>query len=233
MTGEARIVKVWDVIVVGAGIIGLSLARDLRKTGRTVLVVERSEPGREASHAAGGMLVNSGDEGSEALRPLADASAQMYPEFVFELQDESGFHIDWRSNGTICFPAAGQSPTSGPSAKYLTPAQINELEPALSPVSRSAVFLSESCVDPRDLVRACQEAAKHRGVNFSSGDPVTSINISDSHVTGVTTTKTSFSSEVVVNCAGAWAGEFAPLVLPHTPGKGSDAVCSHADEEPP
>src|SRR5678816_219838 len=78
MTGEARIVKVWDVIVVGAGIIGLSLARDLRKTGRTVLVVERSEPGREASHAAGGMLVNSGDEGSEALRPLADASAQMY-----------------------------------------------------------------------------------------------------------------------------------------------------------
>ena len=220
MTGEARIVKVWDVIVVGAGIIGLSLARELRKTGRTVLVVERSEPGREASHAAGGMLVNSGDEGSEALRPLADASAQMYPEFVFELQDESGLHIDWRCNGTICFPRAEHPPTSGPGEKYLTPAQIHELEPALSPVSRSAVLLKESCVDPRDLVRACQQAAKHRGVHFSSGDPVTSINISDSHVIGVTTTKTSFSSEVVVNCAGAWAGEFAPVSFPTRPVKG-------------
>ena len=117
MTDEARIVKVWDVIVVGAGIIGLSLARELRKTGLTVLVVERSEPGREASYAAGGMLVNSGDEGSEALRPLADASARMYPEFVFELQDESGLHIDWRSNGTICFPKSGQLLTSGHGAK--------------------------------------------------------------------------------------------------------------------
>src|ERR1700749_2724374 len=64
-------VKPWDVIVVGGGIIGLSIARELRKHGAEVLVVERGEPGREASHAAGGMLANCGDETPAALQPLS------------------------------------------------------------------------------------------------------------------------------------------------------------------
>ena len=46
--------KSWDVIVIGGGIIGLSLSIELRKKGARVLVVERGEPGREASYAAGG-----------------------------------------------------------------------------------------------------------------------------------------------------------------------------------
>jgi len=45
-------VKTWDVIIIGAGIIGLSLAISLRRQGLRVLVVERGEPGREASYAA-------------------------------------------------------------------------------------------------------------------------------------------------------------------------------------
>ena len=51
-------VKTWDVIIIGGGIIGLSLSIALRKRGAKVLIVERGEPGREASHAAGGMLVD-------------------------------------------------------------------------------------------------------------------------------------------------------------------------------
>ena len=51
------VVKSYDVIIVGGGIIGLSLAIALRKGGARVLVVEKGEPGREASHAAAGMLV--------------------------------------------------------------------------------------------------------------------------------------------------------------------------------
>ena len=46
-------VRTWDVIVIGGGIIGLALSIALKKRGATVLVVERGEPGREASHAAG------------------------------------------------------------------------------------------------------------------------------------------------------------------------------------
>ena len=88
--------KSWDVIVVGGGIIGLSLAIALRKRGLRVLVVERGEPGREASHAAAGMLADCAFEIPSALQPLATASARMYPEYVHELEDESGMQVDLR-----------------------------------------------------------------------------------------------------------------------------------------
>ena len=80
-------VKIWDAIIVGGGIIGLSLSIALRKRGATVLVIDRGEPGREASHAAGGMLVDCPLETNPALQELASASAQMYPEFAHELED--------------------------------------------------------------------------------------------------------------------------------------------------
>jgi glycine oxidase len=96
-------VKTWDVIIIGGGIIGLSLSLELRKKGATVLVVERGQPGREASHAAGGMLVDSLIETPAALQELATASAKMYPEFAHELELESGMKVDLRDNGTILF----------------------------------------------------------------------------------------------------------------------------------
>ena len=63
-------VKTWDVIIVGGGIIGLCLSIALRKRGARVLLVERGEPGREASHAAAGMLAASVLEMPAALEPL-------------------------------------------------------------------------------------------------------------------------------------------------------------------
>src|SRR5271167_4601583 len=94
-------VKSWDAIIIGAGIIGLSLAIELNKLGLRVLVVEKGEPGRESSWAAGGMLVDFPGETRPELRELASASVRMYPEFVHELQDESGLKIDLRSVGTV------------------------------------------------------------------------------------------------------------------------------------
>ena len=96
-------VKAWDVIVVGGGIIGLTLSIALHKRSLRVLVVERGKPGREASHAAAGMLVGCALESPVALQPLASASAGMYPEFVDELQDESAMKVDLRDQGTIMF----------------------------------------------------------------------------------------------------------------------------------
>ncbi len=100
-----KLVKTWDVIIVGGGIIGLSLSISLRKRGASVLIVERREPGQEASHAAAGMLADFPLETPSILQPLATASARMYPEFVHELQDESGIDPDLRDQGTIFFPS--------------------------------------------------------------------------------------------------------------------------------
>jgi glycine oxidase len=210
--------KTWDVLVIGGGIIGLSLAIQLRKKGACVLVVERGELGREASHAAGGMLVDCELETPAALQPLATASARMYPEFAHELEVESDMKVDLRDQGTILFPSAEHAPSSAFSA--LTPEQLTQLEPALSGNTHSAFLLKERSVDPRALTTAAIKTAKNRGVDFSSADPVTAIDLSDGHVTGVTTTKTFFLAPKVVNCAGAWSGQLGPHAFPTRPVKG-------------
>ncbi len=248
--------KSWDVIIVGGGIIGLSLSLTLRKKGTSVLVVERGEPGREASYAAGGMLVDCLIETPAALQELAAASAEMYPEFAQELELESGMKVDLRESGTILFPSKDgichpfffQVRTSA-----LGPADLELQEPALRKLTftaddehelelfrkendlnldleeikewfrsivRPAFLLKERSVDPRALTQAAWHAAKNRGVDFSSGDAVTAINLSGSHITGVTTAKTSFFAEKVVNCAGAWSGQLGPHPIPTRPVKG-------------
>jgi len=203
-------VKTWDVIIIGGGIIGLSLAIALRKRGASVLVVERGEPGREASYAAGGMLVECTPEIPAALQPLATASARMYPEFAHELQVETGIAVDLRDAGTL---------VSGFTIEGLPPAPLAELEPALANAG-PAFFLKERSIDPRALSSAAAKAAKLRGIDFSSADPVTAVTLSDGRASGVATTKTSFRASKVVNCAGCWSGQIPPLRLPTRPVKG-------------
>ncbi|MFZ0420511.1 MAG: glycine oxidase ThiO [Candidatus Sulfotelmatobacter sp.] len=214
-------VKNWDVIVIGGGIIGLSLSLELRKQGTSVLVVERGEPGREASSAAGGMLVDCSLETPATLQPLATASARMYPEFVYELQVESGLYVDLRDQGTIVFPPAEHVyERPGFKLETLLPAPLAKLEPALAETNRPAFYLKERSVDPRGLTAAALQAAKRRGVDVSSGETVTSVRVSDGRVQGVVTKKTSFHAPKVVNCAGAWSGQISPCAFPTRPVKG-------------
>jgi len=238
-------VKTWDVIISGGGIIGLSLAIALRKRGATVLIVERGEPGREASHAAGGMLVDCPLETPAALQPLATASARMYPECAHELEVESGIKVDLRDQGTILFLLKEHIRNPQLRSIALCPADLAELEPAwtkltldqefdlreggldaesiatvIGAMHPNVFYLKERSVDPRALTTAALKTAKNRGVDFSSGDPVTAVNLAESRVAGVTTTKTSFPAPKVVNCAGAWSGQIAPYALPTRPVKG-------------
>lgn len=211
--------RVWDVIIVGGGIIGLSLARELQKRGLRVLVVERGEPGREASYAAGGMLADSGDENPPLLQPLMTASARMYPEFVHELEDESGLKADLREQGTILLRSPAEA-SSNSSTHTLSNADLRKMDRNLQTDGYPALRLSERSVDPRALTQAALKACRHRGVDISSGDAVVSISVSNDRVTGVTTTKTEFPSEIVINCAGAWSSQLGPGHLPTRPFKG-------------
>ena len=223
--------KSWDAIIVGAGIIGLSLAIELNKQGLRVLVVEKGEPGREASWAAGGMLVDFPVETRPALWELATASARMYPEFVHELEGESGLKIDLRSVGTLLSLDAQHVSLNDPARvlelqnSLALPASLQELEPALrmpngSGPRSTVLLLKERCVDPRHLTAAAIAAARHRGIDFSSGDQVLAVKVSDGKACGVRTNKTQFAAGMVVNCAGAWAGQIGPHTIPTRPVKG-------------
>ncbi len=147
-------VKTWDVIIIGGGIIGLSLSIALRKRGATVLVVERGEPGREASHAAGGMLVDCPLETPALLQGLATASARMYPEFAYELEAESGMKVDLRDYGTILFASAEHLHHPQLAGRALASADLAEREPALADPKVPAFYLKERSVDPRALTAA-------------------------------------------------------------------------------
>jgi glycine oxidase len=216
-------VKHYDTIIIGGGVIGLSLALELRKTGISVLIVEKGEPGREASWAAGGMLCDFPAETPPALRELATASARMYPEFVHELEDESGLKIDLRTVGTLLFLDAAPEPDALDTHGWL--ARCRELEPNLKAAnlrakSRAGVYLKERCVDPRHLTAAAIAAARHRGIDFSSGNHVLAAEVVDGKASGIRTNKTRFAAGMVVNCAGAWAGQIAPYAFPTRPVKG-------------
>ena len=218
-------VKTWDVIIIGGGIIGLSLSISLRKRGATVLIVERREPGQEASYAAAGMLADFPLETPAILQPLATASARMYPEFVHELRDESSIDPDLRDQGTIFFPSL-EHIRERPSllADHPLPASLLELEPALATSlldsKTPSIYLHERSVNPRTLTSAALKAARHRGVDISSGTTVTDVLLLEGRAIGVSTSKTHYHASAVVNCAGAWAGQFAPYLFPTRPVKG-------------
>jgi glycine oxidase len=214
-------VKTWDAIIVGGGIIGLSLSIALRKRGASVLVVERGEPGQEASHAAAGMLADSPMETLPVLQSLATASARMYPEFVHEIQDESGLNVDLRDQGTI-FLLSPQRCYEWPELvrDHPLPAALAELEPKLAGTENPAIYLRERSVDPRALTSAVLKAAKHRGVDISSGTTATAILLSNGRATGVSTERTTYHAPAIVNCAGAWSGQLPPHLFPTRPVKG-------------
>jgi glycine oxidase len=209
-----------DTIVIGGGIIGLSLALALRRQGARVLVLERGEPGREASHAAAGMLACCDPHTPLPLRPLLQASARLYPEFVRELEDESSLPIDFRSQGTIALAPDGISICSG--SRDLQPAEVPALEPALAAVNLPAQFWPEASVDPRTVVAAAIAAARRRGVELVHGSSATGIVIRKGRAAGVNTARSSFAAATVVNCAGAWAAEIAAGApfIPTRPVKG-------------
>ena len=91
-----------DVLIIGGGIIGCSIAWRLAQAGMKVTVLDRSEPGAEASSAAAGMLAPVGEMVEpRTFSELCVASRSLYPRFAAEIEESSGHHVGYRSDGSL------------------------------------------------------------------------------------------------------------------------------------
>lgn len=205
-----------DVVVIGAGLIGLAVARELRREGLQVAIYEQGHVGREASWAGGGMLSAVQVELDSPLRPLGLASAHRYPAFVAELREETGLPIEFRANDTLFIGEREEIPAE---FERLDEAQIGCLEPALragEPVWR----VPDGRVDNRQLVAALTASARARGVEIVEQCGVRKVERNGSGLV-VSTDAGLRRAARVVNAAGAWAGTFeAPVAAPVRPRKG-------------
>ena len=206
--------RAYDVIIVGGGIIGVSLALELRQQGEKVIVLDRSEPGKEATYASAGMLGWTEITDPPALRSLAEASARLFPDFVQGLRSDSDSQIDFQRAGAISFSTRQE--LSG----ALTEGDLQRLEPNLEYRGEPAYFIEEDFVDPRTLITAAVSSAKRRGVDFASGSAVERIVTQGAKVVGVKTSRRSYAAPVVVNCCGAWSAQLGLPLTPTKPVKG-------------
>jgi glycine oxidase len=195
-------VKSWDVIVVGAGIIGVSLALELRQHGATVLVLDRAEPGSEASSAAAGMLAPADPETPIALRELAKESARMFPAFVKKLESTGNMQVDFRQVGTIALLPDVSAPHE---YRSLSPAALERLERSVHTTGHRAFFVQEDSVDPSLLMQAALAAARNLTIDIRGHSTVKDLRAHNGAVEVLTEADTLAASSVVV-CRGAWAG---------------------------
>jgi glycine oxidase len=209
--------------VIGGGVVGLSLAWELRKNGADVLVLERGRLGGEASSAAGGMLAWCDPHLGIEVRKLALLSAGCYGEFVSEIERASGIAVDLRKQGTIAI-GEGASAAFHEQCRRLLASEFLVQEPGLAPSIRDAQWWPEWSVDPRRLMTSLEEACRKYSVHVREGEAAISIVSASGRAHGVRTLHHEYLAQAVVNCAGAWAGEVAcglsPCPTPTRPVKG-------------
>lgn len=191
-----------DVIIVGAGLIGVSIALELRDRGAEVLVLDRGEPGREASSAAAGMLAASDPETPALLRPLAAGSAHMFPAYVRRIEGLSETSVDFRRQGGIEITEHSPLPAS---YRKLAPEELRKIEPSLETEGLRAFFVEEDSVDPALLTQAALCAAARSRIEVRGHSEVREIGPQNGLV-AVTTASDQLATKTVIDCRGAWSG---------------------------
>ena len=226
-----------DVLIVGGGAIGCALAAELAARARTVAVIERAEPGAEASGAAAGMLAPQAEaHGSGPFFDLALQSRDLYPAWAGMLAAETGIDVGYRRTGLLrCAFEAGSAEAwlSGeyewqravglPRTLVRSPELDGEADGRLSRLVREAIlFPDEAMVDPRRLTRALWLLAERRGVRVRTGASVLRFWIERGACRGVETDEGPMEAGAVVDAAGAWAAldPALPFSVPVEPVRG-------------
>ena len=212
----------YDVIIVGGGLIGGSIAFELASEKLRVVVLDRQEPGREASWAAAGMLAPGPDSSdATALVPLGVESLRLYPAFIAAIEEASGQSVDFTPTGTFEVFRGPQAEIArnkmvaefhhlGLAAAAMSAEEARRQEPSLGANAGPVAWLpDEATVDPRLLVEAVLGAAQRRDAEIRSHCPVDALLYEGNACTGVVAAGQKIYAKEIIIAAGSFCGTIA------------------------
>lgn len=205
-----------DVVVVGGGVIGVSIAWELSRHGVSVKVLEQSDFGREASWAGAGILPpGNPDVAVHPYDQLRGASCLLWPEWSGTLGELTGIDNGFRNCGGLEIRLAGPPDQLDEladawqdeqiEAELLSRDEVLELEPALNPSTVVGLHLPEKCQvrNPRHL-KALVSASAAAGVELVSGAPVIELVRQNGHVVAARTPDGEHAAGQFIVATGAW-----------------------------
>ncbi len=212
-----------NVVIVGGGVIGCSIAYQLRKAGVAVTVLDQGEIGAEASSAAAGLLAPLGSlAGPGPLADLLLASFALFPALVPELEDASGIRMEYEQTGALRVVRNPRNVSNlrkrmkawqplGLHIRWLTGEEARQLEPTLAPDVCAALYApEESQVRASRVARAFAQAATNLGATLRSQTRITGIQRQHGRVMAVETSQgETIACDQLVVAAGAWAAQWS------------------------
>jgi len=210
-----------DVVVIGAGALGLSTALHCAMSGRSVAVVERHTAGSQASGRAAGLFKSV--QADELRTRLARRSITRAVTFA----DWAGVPLPVARSGSFLIARTAQhreflrrelaqSTRWGADVREAATAQVGYYHPAADDFTLwcpEDVYIEE----PVSLIQACLAACQRHGAVVAENEPVTGISVTAGRVTGVETSQRSITAPVVVDAAGAWVRAVAELAKASVP----------------
>lgn len=207
-----------DILIIGGGVIGLSIARELHKQGvKRITLLDKGRCGEEASWAAAGMLSPQTDAHERTpFFDLCSSSRDLYPDFVEELLSETGIDVELDRAGTLylAFTAEGSADIhrrfewqreAGFSVEHLSADETLRAEPSVSPNVREALFFPNDWqVENRKLIAALKQYAEINGIEILENSQVENLEVEGGRVAGAFANGKRISAGITVLATGAW-----------------------------
>lgn len=222
-----------DVLIIGAGIIGVTCAWRLASAGLRVTVYDRQAPGSGASQAALGVLgFHARPQMPAAFDDLCRKSRQFYPAIIDELDSAIGQRLYYRAGGQLSVAlqegdlveleeAYSLNQARGIQVERPTPLECQQLAPGINQrVLDSLFFPDDAWVDNTALTLAIAQAAETAGAVFERGE-VQAVTSKAGRAGGIRVAGEIREADWLVIAAGCWSGQIAGLPpLPVQPVRG-------------
>lgn len=227
--------KVFDVIIIGAGIIGLSTAYYLTKKGRKVLMLEKKEIGSGSSGACDDMILLQSKKPGILLQ-MALESLEMYKCLSEELNTDLEFQtrggmilIENQEQLKIMEDFVDKQRSYGLDVELIDKRDVKKKQPLVNDrVIASTYSPIDSQVNPLRVMKGFYMKSIERGMEINKPSSVIALKkLSNGYWEVITDNNKCYHAEVVINAAGAWAAEVGKLVgveIPIKPKKGQIAV---------